>query len=542
MDPSLHRGVSAPDVDTSGPRSLRIGRYELIAQLAQGGMGTVFLARIAGEAGFSRLYAVKLMHEHLASDEAFVGMFLDEARLAAGIHHTNVVSVVDLGVCERGHFVVMQYVEGCTLEQLLKRHAERPPEMIIPLVIDLLHGLHAAHTLQDADGRLLELVHRDVSPANVLVGIDGVARITDFGIAKARSRITATRPGLLKGKLSYAAPEQFTAVTPVDARTDIFSVGVLMWSALTGASLFRGETEAQTVRNVLQMTVAPPSTVGLKPPACFDELCLRALDRNPDNRFESALVMAEALREVARENSFLASSTRIGTWVQQTFEKQLAERRTLLRDVTSGTRLARVSFSSLVPWPGVSSSDGSTNPSAVSAFHLSPGASASLEPPQRVRRSWKLAVIVGLAGMLLGGAFGWWSVPARPTPGGAPSSPSAVFGSRAQPRVSKQAPTVQAPPELARQERVGKTDEDRKAAGEPKAAPGGRPEPTAPAHEPSGRSGARPAGAHRRQDGSSRTQVQSPATRPDSERPAEPPARDPSPIVEMDSNPYMRAK
>jgi serine/threonine protein kinase len=537
MVSSLHRGVSSPDIDTSSSPSLRIGRYELIAQLAQGGMGTVFLARIAGEAGFSRLYAVKLMHEHLASEEAFVGMFLDEARLAAGIHHSNVVSVVDLGVCERGHFVVMQYIEGCTLEQLLKRHALRPPEMIIPLVIDLLHGLHAAHTLQDEDGSLLELVHRDVSPANVLVGIDGVARITDFGIAKARSRITATRPGLLKGKLSYSAPEQLTAESPIDARTDIFSVGVLLWSALTGESLFRGDSEAQTVRNVLQATVEPPSTIGLKPPACFDALCLRALDRNPDNRFESAQAMAEVLREIARENGYLSSSARIGTWVQQTFAKQLNERRATLRDATSATRLARVSLSSLAPWPGVGPSDGGTNTSAISAFRLSPGTPAGAEQPPRARRHWKLTLAVALAGMALGGTFAWWSYPVPTATSGEPSSPAAM-----------QVPAVQAPsvatPELPRQERAGNSEGERAAGGEPRAAPGERLEPAITKHEPSAKPGVRPGHAvtHRRQEAVNRTPSPSPASRQDPERLNDPSPSAPSAIVEMDSNPYMRAQ
>jgi serine/threonine protein kinase len=538
MTPSPHRGVSPSDIDTSGPRSLRIGRYELIAQLAQGGMGTVFLARIAGEAGFSRLYAVKLMHEHLASEEAFVGMFLDEARLAAGIHHSNVVSVVDLGVCERGHFVVMQYVEGCTLEQLLKRHTQRPPEIIVPLVIDLLHGLHAAHTLQDEEGHLLELVHRDVSPANVLVGVDGVARITDFGIAKARSRITATRPGLLKGKLSYSAPEQLTAETPIDARTDIFSVGVLLWSALTGASLFRGDSEAQTVRNVLQMHIDPPSTVGLKPPACFDEVCMRALERDPSKRFESALVMAETLREVARQNGYLASSARIGGWVQQTFEKQLAERRTMLREVTSGTRLSRITLTSLASWPGVGPSDGGTNTSAISAFRLSPGASTVSEhPAPRAKRSWPLTAAVALAGMSLGGAFAWWLFPEAPATVAGPPAPVVV-----------QAPTVQAPPaslpEAPRQERIGKAEDERAAAAEPKAAPMPRPEPPAFRHEPGARAGMRPQNTalHRRQDVSNRTPAPSLPTRQDSERANDPPPSSSSPAVEMDSNPYMRAQ
>ena len=209
-----------------------IGQYELIGEIGRGGMGTVYLAGRNGHAGFRRLSALKLMHQHLAEDSDFLTMFLDEARIAARIHHANVVSILDLDMSSRGYFVVMDYVEGCSLAQLMSRSSShRTPRVLARIVIDFLLGLHAAHSLRDERDRPLELVHRDVSPANVLVGVDGVARITDFGVAKARARIASTQPGVHKGTLSYASPEQLRSTRLVDARTED-DVGIRMCHAV----------------------------------------------------------------------------------------------------------------------------------------------------------------------------------------------------------------------------------------------------------------------------------------------------------------------
>ena len=175
-------------------------------------MATVFLGRILGVGGFQRFVAIKRLHPHLASEQEFVEMFLDEARLAASIHHPNVVPILEVGTSDRGYYLVMEYIEGDTLARLLARAAtsrERiPVPIVIRIVLDTLAGLHAAHELKDDNGQLLELVHRDVSPQNILVGVDGIARITDFGVARAATRLSSTRAGQLKGKLAYMAPEQ----------------------------------------------------------------------------------------------------------------------------------------------------------------------------------------------------------------------------------------------------------------------------------------------------------------------------------------------
>lgn len=312
-----------------------LGRYDLLGTLGQGGMANVYLARMSGTAGFQRLFAIKVLHPHLANEEAFVQMLLDEARIAARLHHPNVVPIVDLGEQAGFHYVVMEYVEGFALSAVLRKSAERPPRLLIPLILDALSGLHAAHSLTDEDGRPLNLVHRDVSPQNILVGSDGVARVIDFGIAKAESRINSTRPGELKGKLSFMSPEQLRTPEHVDFRSDVFSSGVLLWSALTGEQMFAGGSSAATLENILRMAIVPPSTVGLKPPAVLDAVCLQALERDLDRRTQSALEMEEALRAVAVENNLLGSRRDVAEWVRSTFADELKARRELVRRSTS---------------------------------------------------------------------------------------------------------------------------------------------------------------------------------------------------------------
>jgi len=317
----------------SGPRFL--GRYEVIGELARGGMGTVYLARHAGEAGFQRLFAVKVLHPHLAEEAGFVDMLRDEARIAARIHHPNVVAVVDIGTQGDNHYIVMEYVEGPSFSTLWKRSRDkRPLEMSVSVMIDTLEGLHAAHTLSDEDGVPLHLVHRDVSPQNVLVGVDGVARITDFGIAKAESRISSTQPGMRKGKLQFMSPEQIKDAEKIDHRTDVWAAGVVLYSLLTGEHLFRDENDAATVHNVISKEIPSPSTRAEKPPAAFDAVVAKALERDPNLRFDTALDMAEALRKAAAEAGVLGSRHAVARWVTTTFGEELESRRAAIREVT----------------------------------------------------------------------------------------------------------------------------------------------------------------------------------------------------------------
>ncbi len=312
-----------------------LGRYELIGELARGGMGTVYLARNAGEGRFQRLFAIKVLHPHLAAETAFIDMLRDEAHIAARLHHPNVVPILDLGTEGDLHYVVMEYIEGPALSTLLKRSPDnRPADLIVAIVIDALEGLHAAHTLQDDDAKEIRLVHRDVSPPNILVGSDGIGRITDFGIAKAEARISSTRPGMRKGKLPYMSPEQIRDAEVVDHRTDMWAIGAVLWNALTGQNLFKGEADGATIHNILEKVIPPPSTEGLKPPSCFDAIVLRALSRDPANRYASAIEMADALRVTAAGNGLAGTKHQVARWVTETFGEELESRRKAIREMS----------------------------------------------------------------------------------------------------------------------------------------------------------------------------------------------------------------
>ena len=293
----------------------RLGRYELIGEIATGGMASVHLARLAGVGGFQRFVAIKQLHPHLANEEEFIEMFLDEARLAAGIHHPNVVPILEVGQNESGsYYLVMEYIEGDTLGRIFARAAssqrEIPYGISLRVVLDALAGLHAAHELTDGTGASLHLVHRDVSPQNILVGVDGTSRLTDFGVARASSRIANTRSDTLKGKLAYMSPEQAKAM-PLDRRSDIFAMGVLFWEALAGRRLLKADSEAATLARILVEPI--PSLLEVVPgihPA-FDFVAQQALDRDPSRRFQTAADMAVAIEDAAREAS-QASITDIG--------------------------------------------------------------------------------------------------------------------------------------------------------------------------------------------------------------------------------------
>ena len=350
LEPQLPPRASSShghEVTPSAPAVTRIDRYELIYRLGTGGMGNVYLARRRNDSGLQRLFAVKAMHALLSADTEFANMFLDEAHIASQLHHINVVGIVDLGRFAGRLYLVMDYVEGPTFAQLLAPTVDRSPALVCEVVIDMLHGLHAAHCLTNEAGEKFELVHRDVSPSNILVGTDGVARLTDFGIAKARMRRTSTSPGVRKGKLSYSAPEQITNPGREDARCDVFAAGVVLWNALTGKRLFDGDNEAAVILRVVKAEIPPPSTVGLAPPPCLDAVCLRALARDPAHRYPTAAEMADDLRRVTRENDLVAGPEQVASWVSRHFGDELERRRAAIRalapisDDTGGTLFAR---------------------------------------------------------------------------------------------------------------------------------------------------------------------------------------------------------
>lgn len=275
-----------------------VGRYELIHRLGHGGMAAVFLGRATGRAGFEKLVAVKVIHPHLAAEQEFVDMFLDEARIAARLHHPHVVEIHDLGDDDGVLFMVMEYVEGetlaSTLRQLRKQGERLPLSAVLQVVADACEGLAAAHDLTDVDGRRMHLVHRDVSPHNLLVSMDGRVKVVDFGIAKATGRRSSTRTGQLRGKLAYMSPEQAGGGS-IDHRTDLFALGAVLWELLAGERLFVAETESETLARVTACEVPDIRERHAGLPAGVAALVDRALARDPEVRFGSA---QEMLREV----------------------------------------------------------------------------------------------------------------------------------------------------------------------------------------------------------------------------------------------------
>ncbi|WP_394831885.1 serine/threonine protein kinase [Pendulispora rubella] len=326
---------------------LVLGRYELHSVIAAGGMASIHLGRLCGSSGFTRTVAVKRLHPHYARDPDFVSMFLDEARLVARIRHPNVVPIVDV-VAERDElFLVMEYVHGESLARLVHRASDSslpvPPAMAAAIFVDVLHGLHAAHDAKTPEGEPLSIVHRDVTPHNVLVGVDGSARIADFGIAKATQRSRATDGSTLKGKLCYVAPEQLHG-REVNRATDVYSAAVSLWEALTGRLLFAAENEAHVYEKILTGAARPPSALVADVPIALDEIVMRGLSMKPHKRFASAQEMAlELERSIA-----LPSAAELGAWVQSRAEQDLAKRVALIESIERG---APVSARTVVPPP-----------------------------------------------------------------------------------------------------------------------------------------------------------------------------------------------
>lgn len=314
-----------PDADAPASEPIIVGRYVLYGTIATGGMASVHLGSLLGAAGFSRTVAIKRLHPHLARDPDFPAMLLDEARLATRIRHPNVVPTFDVVAMDGELLVVMEYVEGESLAQLSRIVRERggkvPASIGASIIVGMLEGLHAAHEAHEDDGSLLSIVHRDVSPQNVLVGVDGVARLIDFGVAKALGRVTSTEQGQIKGKAGYMAPEQIRGddVTP---RTDVFAAAVVLWEVLTGERLFFGKNTAATLFRVLEGKISPPSSVNPALDPGVDQVVLRGLERDPTRRFGSAremVIAIEASMNVARARD-------VAEWLREHARESLAEK------------------------------------------------------------------------------------------------------------------------------------------------------------------------------------------------------------------------
>ena len=314
---------------TKGQPTRRIGRYALFGEIAAGGMATVYFGRQTGAVGFSRSVAIKQLHPQFARSPEFVAQFLDEAQLTARIRHPNVVSVLDVVARDGELFVIMEFVEGEPLSRLVRFAVEPSPIPVASaILIQALLGLHAAHEATTETGEPLQIVHRDVSPQNILVGVDGATHVLDFGVAKAASRVNTTENGEIKGKIAYMAPEQLNN-GELDRRVDVFAAGIVLWELLTGQRLFARGDPGAVVGAVLQGGVKPPSELRPGVSAELDAIVLKALASDREERFATAREMAVALENCAPP----ASSLTVGAWVEKVAGDSLRERAQRLREV-----------------------------------------------------------------------------------------------------------------------------------------------------------------------------------------------------------------
>jgi serine/threonine-protein kinase len=428
--------MAAPAAAIRDLTGRRLGRYEVLAQLASGGMATVYAARAQGVAGFERLVAIKVLHPHLAHDDEFISMFLDEARLAARIRHPNVVPTVDISDSQGdGYFLVMEYIEGDHFGSLLREAARAgknvAPGVALRVVVDALEGLGAAHTLADADGRPLGIVHRDISPHNILVGTDGVGRITDFGVAKAEVRLSSTRDGQFKGKLAYMAPEQASSGF-ADQRSDLFGMGVVLWEALVGRRLFKAENNGELLNRLLYAAIPPPSEY-VPELAPLDAVLAKALERDADARFQTASEFIDAIETAAGAVGGVSNQRVVARTVKELLGPKIEREAVGIRSAIDSLGRSEISTAAILrPEPtgvvglarSVEHASSASQPSQVrraAPEDMTLGAKPSIlltdETPPRSRAPLVAGVITLI--VLLAGGVGWFALR-----GPEPSSPS----------------------------------------------------------------------------------------------------------------------
>ncbi len=325
----------------------KIGRYELVSRLAVGGMAELFLARERGLAGLERLVVIKRILPHLAHEQSFIDMFLREARIVARLQNPNVVQIFELNESEGTYYIAMEYIHGTTVRELQVLAQERgtrfPLEVVLSIIEQAARGLNAAHELMDLDGRTLGLVHRDVSPHNLMCTEDGNVKLLDFGVAKATAGMDSTYSGNLKGKFAYMSPEQCLR-SQLDRRSDIFALGIVMWELCVGQRLFKRPNELETMQAIINGDVSRPSALGRQVPIEIEDIIMRTMDVDRDRRFDSAEDLRVALVAAARLHGLAIGSDRVAEFVREVAGPQLESRRgtmksALERALTSNERM-----------------------------------------------------------------------------------------------------------------------------------------------------------------------------------------------------------
>ncbi len=303
----------------------RFGKYDLLEPIATGGMAEVFKARVHGDVGFERTIAIKRILPHLTANETFVSMFVDEAKIAVQLTHSNIAQIHDLGWHDGAYFIALEYVHGRDLRLIMQAEQARGGAVPLPIgcaiAMKVAEALDYAHRADGRDGRPLGVIHRDVSPQNVLVSFDGEVKVIDFGLAKAAGRTHQTQAGILKGKLAYLSPEQASS-EPVDYRSDIYALGIVLWELLTGQRLFLRENDVDTVMAVRLSQVPPPRSLASDVPFELDAITMRALERAPAHRYQRAQELHDALEAYLYQRNEIVSRKRLAAYARELFPEE----------------------------------------------------------------------------------------------------------------------------------------------------------------------------------------------------------------------------
>ena len=385
----------------------RFGKYTLLRRLAVGGMAELYLALQKSVAGFEKLIVVKRILPSLATDQTFVQMLLGEARIAATLTHPNIAQVYDVGVAEGDYFIAMEHVHGEDLRSIVRQMRQKevrsfPLEHTLAIVMGCCKGLSYAHDRRDLDGEPLDIVHRDISPQNVLVTFTGDVKIVDFGIAKARSS-TEEEEGQLKGKVPYMSPEQAQGL-PLDARSDIFSLGVMLFELCTGKRLFKGSDERETLQRIVQGQYPRPSQINPHLSPRLEGIIERALMVDRGERYPAARDMLAELESYIRDERLAVSALSLGEWMQSLFDEKLAQQKQMLQE---GRQLAEVLAESEVE-----------DPSTVSSMGLSLSGVSAVRQRAGSKTPWVLVLLLlALGGAAAVAAYLFWPQAAQTGPG-----------------------------------------------------------------------------------------------------------------------------
>lgn len=325
------------------------GDYILLDRVAVGGMAEIFKAKQSGPRGFERILVIKRILSHLNEDQEFKQMFDDEAKIAAQLRHANIVQIFELGDVEGIPYIAMEYVEGRNLRDLTRsiqsKGLQLSLEQVLFIVSETLRGLQFAHHRTDSSGQALEIIHRDMSPQNIILSYEGEVKILDFGIAKAASRISKTEAGVLKGKFSYMSPEQASG-RPISQSTDVYACGVILHELLTGERLFRAESDIETLERVKAGVVPVPSSKNPQVPTELDAITLKCLQRNPEKRFASAGEMQSEIAKLIRERGFVYGPQELSAFMKTLFSDLIIEERERLKEALASAEKIRVTLAS----------------------------------------------------------------------------------------------------------------------------------------------------------------------------------------------------